>query len=434
LEGLLLPNSTIDLAETELASYVKRKISVNERCSDACPHKETCSYLAFRKDARSTKIDIQVCNHNYLLADTLMRANDRSPLIPNYQMLIIDEAHKFIDAARTMYGSEFPSGTAREVLNNVTGLTFKREGFRDIARRAAKKLSDESARLFKGLIAAKSDDDDNSERKSVTIDRDAARHIRNIRDIAERLLFILRFEAFYCKATELLAWVRKKYGVNTSDINLKMLLAEIGNETDDRKTQRELMHTQVIRLHQAICALPEIKRKAELERDQRAVRGFAFNTERQLSLGQKNNLYDAVWKKARQLLPVEYASGNGSDSIVNLMQQVRELRDRAAAFAKHTELICWIDRENDADKLCAVPNNLNERLFRDQWSKDIPTILTSGTLSANGDFSRTKQTLGLELLGGKLTETTCRSPFNYRKNALLCIPEDMPFPDVKNRS
>lgn len=438
LEGLLLSNSDIDLAETEITTHVKRKISVSTgarlagRCSDVCQYKETCRYLAFRKDAQSTKIDIQVCNHNYLLADTLLRANAQSPLIPNYQTLVIDEAHKFVDAARTMYGTRLSNEAAPEVFNNVGRLSFKREGFQNLARKTAKKLSDESARLFKGLNAAK--DDTGDEKKSVEIDQDAAHHLRNIRDISDRLLFILRCEAFFCKATELLAWVRKKHGVNTSEINLKTLLAEIGDENNDRETQRDLMHTQVVRLHQAICALPEIRRKAELEREQRTVRKYSLNTERQLSINQKNSLYETIWKKARRLLPVESASGNESDWIIKLIWQIQSLRDQAAALAKHAQLICWLEQEDDADKLCAIPNNLGDRLFNDQWGKGVPTIFTSGTLSAAGDFTRTKQSLGLELLGNKLTEATHLSPFDYRENAMLYIPENMPFPNGKSQS
>jgi ATP-dependent DNA helicase DinG len=76
---------------------------------------------------------------------------------------------------------------------------------------------------------------------------------------------------------------------------------------------------------------------------------------------------------------------------------------------------------------------MGDRLFRDQWSKGVPTVFTSGTLSAAGDFTRTKQSLGLERLGGRLTETTHPSPFNYKENAVLYIPENMPFPNAKSK-
>jgi len=361
LEGLLLPNSSIDLAEADIHPNVKRKICVSGRCSDICQYKADCSYLDFREDAQSTKIDIQVCNHNYLLADTLLRANGQQPLIPNYQTLIIDEAHKFIDVARTMYGKELSSETAPEILNNIGRLNFRREGFQNLANRAAMKLASESARLFDELAAVAENDDSDADTKSVSFDTQSARHIRNIERIAERLLFLLRYEAFYCKAIELLTWVQRKYGVSTANINLKRLLAEISSEDDDYETMRSLMHSQIVRLHHAICSLPEIKRKSALEREQRKMRRFSFNTDRQVDANDKSKLTEVIWKKARRLLPVESAFGNVSDWVIKLIWQVQRLQEQVAEFSNHNQLICWLEQEEDTSKLCAIPNDLNDR-------------------------------------------------------------------------
>ena len=49
------------------------------------------------------KPDIQICNHNYLLADASHRLEDRPLLLRSYQALVVDEAHKLPDAARQMY-------------------------------------------------------------------------------------------------------------------------------------------------------------------------------------------------------------------------------------------------------------------------------------------------------------------------------------------
>lgn len=430
LESLLLPDSTIDLAETDITQNVKRKICVSGRCSDYCQYKADCSYLVFREDVQSTKIDIQVCNHNYLLADTLLRARGQQPLIPNFQTLIVDEAHKFIDAARTMYGTELSSETAPDILNNIGKVSFRREGFQEQALKAATKLDTENTRLFM-LLSATIDDD--SDTKAVAISTEAGRHIRNIRVISERLIYLLRYEAFFCKADEALAWVHRKYGVDTSGISLKRLLREIGNDYDDRETTRAIMHKQIVRLHQAICAMPEIKRKSELEREQRKARKSTYRVEQQAITNDKSKISDVIWKKVRRLLPVENASGNRSDWIIKLIWQIQQLNEQTDELCNYTKLICWLDYEDDVPKLCAVPNNLNERLFRDQWSKGIPTILTSGTLSAGGDFTRTNQTLGVDLCLGRLTEATYPSPFNYKRNALLYLSEATPFPNAKNK-
>ncbi len=52
-----------------------------------------------------------------------------------------------------------------------------------------------------------------------------------------------------------------------------------------------------------------------------------------------------------------------------------------------------------------VPKDLGKRLFADQWSKGIPTILTSETLSKSGQYSHIEQSLGMKTPDIRLTET-----------------------------
>ena len=54
------------------------------------------------KEARSAEIFVQICNHNYLLADAAHRLQELRPLLNDYRALVIDEAHKLPDAARQM--------------------------------------------------------------------------------------------------------------------------------------------------------------------------------------------------------------------------------------------------------------------------------------------------------------------------------------------
>ncbi|MCL2774999.1 MAG: ATP-dependent DNA helicase, partial [Oscillospiraceae bacterium] len=72
LTSLLDERSSIDFAEiTGLTAHIKGKIGVSGRCDGNCPYKETCRFLRFLEHSQSDKYDFQVCNHNYLLADTL---------------------------------------------------------------------------------------------------------------------------------------------------------------------------------------------------------------------------------------------------------------------------------------------------------------------------------------------------------------------------
>ena len=90
-----------------LSGYDRRMVCVPKYCPTNCGMRTCCRYQKYLKQAVDEEVFIQICNHNYLLADTLHRANDFRPLLRNYQALIIDEAHKFPEAARQMYGKSF---------------------------------------------------------------------------------------------------------------------------------------------------------------------------------------------------------------------------------------------------------------------------------------------------------------------------------------
>jgi ATP-dependent DNA helicase DinG len=131
--------------------------------------------------------------------------------------------------------------------------------------------------------------------------------------------------------------------------------------------------------------------------------------------------------------------------------------------------ITWLEKtanENNSDvkiaeyKLCGTPKNLDKILFNEQWRKNIPTVFTSGTLSANGDFTRFKEQLGLNFSNSKqqsklnfsnskeqseqnfsesknqfsetkISENIYQSPFNYEQNCMLYVSETTENPNAE---
>ena len=85
----------------ELSRYDRYRISVPRSCPRDCFMRLDCRCQQYLRD--SMKPDIQICNHNYLLADASHRQEDRPLLLRSYQALVVDEAHKLPDAARQMY-------------------------------------------------------------------------------------------------------------------------------------------------------------------------------------------------------------------------------------------------------------------------------------------------------------------------------------------
>lgn len=85
----------------ELSRFDRSRICVPQFCPRDCILQEDCRFQQYLRD--SMKPDIQICNHNYLLANAAHRQQDRPLLLRSYQALIVDEAHKLPDAARQMY-------------------------------------------------------------------------------------------------------------------------------------------------------------------------------------------------------------------------------------------------------------------------------------------------------------------------------------------
>ena len=101
----------IDLDKQDsLSNYVKSRICVTAQCNSRCNRYAACRYHKYLQYAKSYNHDFQICNHNYFIADMRHRSKGVASLIPNYQAVIIDEAHKFIVAARQMYGNSIQPG------------------------------------------------------------------------------------------------------------------------------------------------------------------------------------------------------------------------------------------------------------------------------------------------------------------------------------
>jgi ATP-dependent DNA helicase DinG len=336
------PTAPFDLTDVDtLTPYMKKRICVLGGCGEGCQFHSKCRYAAYIKKANDPRIDFQITNHNYFLADTIHRANGRRPLLPHYQLVIVDEAHKLLQAARQMYGLELTDKELPSIAQEIHAITVGKSSSGVNVHRLAKKLEEQSGKLMQSLnnsIPLEGFDDE-VERFSVTI----GNHTKNTNSKN-----------------------------NPSAIhylgNISSIAGELALAVADSRVQE-------------------------------------YNKER------KSNVLWRLFKMGEKIF----------------------------ALRKHTKLIYWLEKQVEGqtktDALCAIPKDLDERLHRDLWSSGIPIILTSGTLSASGGFTRAKQTLGLNHLPERrLFTTTMPSPFDYKNNTLLYISENVPFPDNKDKN
>ena len=100
--SLRMAENVLDLDRIPgLSRYDRCRICVPQSCPHDCFLRLDCRYQQYLRD--SMKPDIQICNHNYLLANASHRLEERPLLLRQYQALVVDEAHKLPDAARQMY-------------------------------------------------------------------------------------------------------------------------------------------------------------------------------------------------------------------------------------------------------------------------------------------------------------------------------------------
>ncbi|MCH2507429.1 MAG: 3'-5' exoribonuclease [Dehalococcoidia bacterium] len=126
---------------------------------------------------------------------------------------------------------------------------------------------------------------------------------------------------------------------------------------------------------------------------------------------------------------------NATDSLL-LTTEISDVTTKLDEFKKalhdfvidpHSENIYWVTTEsNNEDVLLhTAPIHVGKILKEKLFSKKDSVIITSATLSTNGNFEYTKDRLGLI----DAEEISVESPFNYQKAVLLCLPTDMPNPD-----
>lgn len=125
--------------------------------------------------------------------------------------------------------------------------------------------------------------------------------------------------------------------------------------------------------------------------------------------------------------PDEQGEGEFALELSPWLDGLSELKGRLRQLlvAPESDQIYWVDQEESGYlTLHAAPENVGPTLEKMLFAKKKSVVLTSATLTVGGEFAHMRQRLGFaegdELLVG--------SPFDYRRAALVLVPEDMPEP------
>jgi ATP-dependent DNA helicase DinG len=112
----------------------------------------------------------------------------------------------------------------------------------------------------------------------------------------------------------------------------------------------------------------------------------------------------------------------------SLLRRLSLIRQNLALISKQEakDMVYWIERSARTITLNAAPTDVSSILYERLFSRINTVILTSATLSSNGNFDFIKKRLGLS--EHKVDFLIAPSSFNYEKQAIVYLPSGMPDP------
>ena len=105
-------------------------------------------------------------------------------------------------------------------------------------------------------------------------------------------------------------------------------------------------------------------------------------------------------------------------------RQLEKLCSAVSLFnSQQSDLIIYTAEDGgDGTMLCATVSDLAAQLCRVLWRPEHAVVLASGTLAVGDDFRRFRTQAGL-LDEQRVTESVSLSPFDYKQNCLLYLPQ-----------
>ena len=119
LEQLGKLRSGIDLDKYRISGAIKSRICVKGSCT-GCRGRKNCAYSEYNKKMYNLpNLDFQVTNHNMYLMSQKTKPDDRPPLLRESCFVVVDEAHKFKEAAEDTFGERIGEKDIERYVSSV---------------------------------------------------------------------------------------------------------------------------------------------------------------------------------------------------------------------------------------------------------------------------------------------------------------------------
>lgn len=359
----------------------------SESCShNQCPHFQDCFFFNARREAQDAQI--LVVNHHLLLTDISKRGEfdkyEDPCILPAYKRIIIDEAHHLEELAT----EHFAMRLHRLELNRVMGrLASEKQGLQQ------GKLPMLKSKIQNG-IKGKPSSDILRLIDMLTIELPALRH-------------------------------RLQDATNNAFDSLSDFVDVLKNpsDSDDGTPEKKLRLLEEHQQHQKW--LHEVHPQTSILIESiKEYRQALISMEATLKVGDDDRLLEQTKSIRIDILGLGLRLESFMGVLTHFLStiegksKVRWIETQQHKLLNNVHLV-----DADLDVAKSLVNNL--------FSKFPTIILCSATLAANKEFQFVRKRLGLtaELLPDKvISEHLYESPFNYKQQALLAVPTDIPHP------
>jgi ATP-dependent DNA helicase DinG len=348
----------------------------------SCRHFQSCFFMAARKEM--ARADLLVVNHHMLFADVAVKKElgdfTGAAVLPKYSRVIFDEAHSIEDAATEYFGVNATRAATQKTLGRLLRIEMQSErGLIPFLKlklmRNCPQVTTEEYETFVALI-------DNQIHPALLLALDALD------------------EAF----TGLREYTAEAAG-------------QMGREIKWRLTPDILAQPELRRLHDETI-MPAVNNLRALVR-----------------------FCEGLLEKLTTIKPYEPEDESPVlMEVLELTALIRKMQNIADALGECTRdtlednTVRWIEIDSKYEthvRVARCPLAVGKPLAEWVYNNLDTVVMTSATLAVRKQFTYFKNRVGLDLLDDdKVQVLLLDSPFDYAKQAMLCIPTDTPPPSA----
>ncbi|MDP9471223.1 MAG: exonuclease domain-containing protein [Chloroflexota bacterium] len=342
----------------------------NACVASRCVYQQRNQCFLYRARRRAEHAHVVVVNHALLLSDAVAG----SRVLPEYDRLIVDEAHHLEEQATTQFGF---SVDQRAVLEQL-----------DAAVRDEGAVQSGTVPTVVGYLGRMTEDNIGKRRASAALDR-----LAQVNDLA--------------RATR----------SEVADLFSRLREVALRDDDDRGGFGRTLRVTRSVRGEGSW-----VETELVWERLDRRLRDLEGQIRWYLEALERLNSDESDEADAQQR----------EDLIVALGVSIRGLSEvavklQSAVGTPDPGAVYWIERSASSGEASvhAAPLHVGQVLQEQLFSRLRSLVLTSATMTTDGTFDYTAERLGLEAP----EELAVASPFDYRESTLLYVVDDIPEPN-----